>query len=268
MEKPAARLGLDWVKQGFALFRQQPGELSSLFLVYMFLMLGVGVIPILGQLLPLMLAPAFTMAFMQACVMVEKGERVQPKVLFYAFRSPNFRTLLKLGAFYPLIAGLAFLASRIVDGGLLWQLLSGQLVFDPNKPPTAEMELASLAMMFAIVAYTLMTMVFWYAAPLIIWQSMGLFKAIFFSFFAVMRAAKAFLVYWLVWAGIGVFLPTFVSLIVATLFNNPGIAMLIMLPASMLLMVVRYCSFYPTYASMFGSPNDANATPGKTGNTD
>ena len=75
MEKLPANTGWLWIKEGFTLFRKQPAELSILFLSYMFLMFVIGIIPVLGQLLPLMLVPVFSMAFMQACVHIEQGKR-------------------------------------------------------------------------------------------------------------------------------------------------------------------------------------------------
>jgi len=45
--------GIDWIRQGFALFRKQPAELSMLFLLYMLLMFVLSRIPLIGQLLPL-----------------------------------------------------------------------------------------------------------------------------------------------------------------------------------------------------------------------
>ena len=80
MEKLPANTGWIWIKEGFALFRKQPAEISTLFLAYMFLMLGLNLlqIPILGQILPVILVPVFAMAFMQACLNIEQGKRVYP----------------------------------------------------------------------------------------------------------------------------------------------------------------------------------------------
>ena len=86
MEKLPANTGWIWVKEGFALFRKQPAELSTLFISYMFLMLGVGIIPVIGQILPLVLVPVFSMAFMQACVQIEQGKRIYPNLLLTGFR--------------------------------------------------------------------------------------------------------------------------------------------------------------------------------------
>ncbi|MFM8465373.1 MAG: BPSS1780 family membrane protein, partial [Burkholderiaceae bacterium] len=88
MAPVVAKDGIDWIKQGFALFRRQPAELSTLFLLYMLLMFSLSLIPVIGQLLPLLLVPTFTMAFMQACVEIEANRKVRPSLLLTAFRSP------------------------------------------------------------------------------------------------------------------------------------------------------------------------------------
>src|SRR5438876_9355872 len=102
MEKLPANTGWTWVKEGFALFRKQPAELSTLFISYIFLMLALGIIPVVGQILPLVLVPVFSMAFMQACVQIEQGKRIYPSLLLTGFRSPAFPNLLKLGGLYLL----------------------------------------------------------------------------------------------------------------------------------------------------------------------
>jgi hypothetical protein len=97
-------------------------------------------------------------------------------------------------------------------------------------------------------------MAFWFAAPLIVWQKMGLFKAIFYSFFAVYHAGKAFLVYAAAWIVIGILLPSIISVLIAVLIGKGAIVMMLMFIVSILLTVVMYCSFYPTYAHVFGKP--------------
>ena len=79
MQAIAAKQGIEWIRQGFALFRRQPAELSTLFLLYMLLMFSLSLIPVVGQLLPLLLVPTFTMAFMQACVEIEADRKVRDR---------------------------------------------------------------------------------------------------------------------------------------------------------------------------------------------
>jgi hypothetical protein len=110
-------------------------------------------------------------------------------------------------------------------------------------------------MMFSAAVYIPAAMAFWYAAPLIFWQKMGVGKAVFYSFFAVKRAGSAFLVYGLSWMLIGVLLPALISSLIAMLFAKSFVVMLILLPLSLMLTVVMYCSFYPTYTAIFGRPD-------------
>ncbi|RJG07150.1 hypothetical protein D3870_15085 [Noviherbaspirillum cavernae] len=251
MEKLPANVGWLWLKEGFALFRKQPAEMSTLFLAYLFLMFAIGIVPLLGQVLPIILIPVFSMAFMQACVNVERGKKVYPNLLLTGFRRPAFVKLLQLGVLYLLAAVMAIAASALIDGGTFWQVMSGGQALDPD---TVRDPRFSLAMLVAALAYTPAAMAFWYAAPLIMWQDMGVGKAAFYSFFAVKRNGRAFLVFGLAWILIGVLLPVIVSNLIGLLFGKATVVMLVLLPLSIVMTVVMYCSFYPTYTHIFGKP--------------
>jgi hypothetical protein len=217
----------------------------------MFLMLAVGIIPVLGQVLPLMLVPVFSMAFMQACANIEQGKRVYPNLLLTGFRSPAFGKLLKLGVLYVAAGVIAVAASSLIDDGVFWRAMTGQIALDSKTVQESSM---TLAMLFAAVIYTPAAMAFWYAAPLVAWQNMSISKAIFFSFFAVRRAGKAFLVYGLAWIIIGVLLPVFISSTISLLSGKAVLTILVLLPLSIVMTVIMYCSFYPTYTHVFGKP--------------
>ncbi|WP_334189930.1 BPSS1780 family membrane protein [Noviherbaspirillum sp.] len=251
MGKVPAGLGWLWLKEGFALFRKQPFETSTLFLSYLFLMFAVGIVPLLGQILPILLIPVFSMAFMQACVQIESGKKVYPSLLLTGFRSPAFMKLVQLGVLYIVAAIVAVAASALVDGGVFWQIMTGQATLDPQTVRGSNM---SLAMIVAAIIYTPAAMAFWYAAPLIMWQKMDVFKAIFYSFFAVKRAGKAFFIYAAAWILIGVLLPSIVSSIIGLLLGRSTV-MLVLFPLSLIMTVVMYCSFYPTYTHIFGRPH-------------
>ncbi len=277
MEKLPAKTGWLWVKDGFALFRKQAAEVSTLFLSYMFLMLALGIVPVIGQLLPLILVPVFAMSFMQACANIEQGKRVYPNLLLVGFRSPALKTLLVVAAKayaddgvqvperqyvtfgQPVAecdalvvswAGIAVGASSLVDGGVFWKAMTGPGL----DAKDIEGSNIRLGMIVAALVYIPAAMAFWFAAPLITWQKMPLGKALFYSFFAVLRCGKAFTLYGLAWLGIGVILPATVSTIVALLINNITVVVFILLPLSIILTVIMYCSFYPTYTSIFGKP--------------
>jgi hypothetical protein len=251
MEKIPAHTGINWIRQGFAIFRKQPAELAFLFLLYMLLMFSLSLIPLIGQLLPLLLVPVFSLAFMQACVQIESGKKVLPSLLLTGFRSPALGTLLRLGMLYLLAAVISVAASALVDDGMFWKLMSGQIAADDDKMPMTDLP---LAMLVAGLVYTPFAMAFWHAAALAAWQRMSLFKAIFYSFFAVRRCGMAFLAYSLGWVVIGVAMPAVISAVLALLLGKNLVSVMLLTPLSVILTIVMYCSFYPTYVQVFGKP--------------
>ena len=255
MERIPASTGIEWIRQGLALFRQQPAELSMLFLLYMLLMFSLSLIPMIGQMLPLLLVPAFSIAFMQACVEIEAGRKAKPNLLLTAFRSPALGTLLRLGALYLLAAIGCVLASSIIDGGSFWKLMTGQLAADDKNLQVNDLP---LAMMFASLLYLPFAMAFWHAAPLAVWQRMGLLKAIFYSFFAVRRCGRAFIAYALGWIVIGIALPAIVSAVLSLLLGKTLVTVMLLMPLSVILTIVMYCSFYPTYLQVFDRPEPSS----------
>ena len=256
MHNIPAAAGWSWFKGGFSLFKKQPAELSTMFLSYLFLMLAVGFIPLAGQILPLLLVPVFSITFMQACVQVEQGKRVYPNLLFSAFRSPALRRLLLLGVLYLIAVVGAVAASTLVDDGAFLDMMTKRGGADPKV--LAQLPWAR-GMLVAGLVYLPAGMCFWFAAPLVAWQNMGVGKAIFYSFFAVLRAARAFIVYGLAWMLMGVILPSILSTLVALLFGSSLVSLMILLPLSLILTAILYCSFYPTYVSIFGAKDGPQA---------
>lgn len=250
MNAPNAMTGWSWIKQGVLLFRRQPAEMLTLFFAYMFVNMAMGLIPLAGQFLPLLLYPVFSMSFMQACRQIEDGKRIYPSLLVAGFRSPALLGLLKLGVLYIIAVSLALAASILIDDGALWDIVFSQKPLDPKNLPETNL---SLSMLFSAMVYVPAMMMFWYAGPLIAWGGMCPSKALFYSFFAVRRAARAFLVYALAWILIAVLMSLAISLI-AIVAGNAATLMVILMPLSILFTVVMYCSFYPTYLDLFGKP--------------
>ncbi|MES2933915.1 MAG: BPSS1780 family membrane protein [Pseudomonadota bacterium] len=252
MEKIPASAGWLWITEGTALFRKQPGALCGLFLTYMFLIFFISILPLIGKLLPMMLVPTFSIAFRQACFNIEQGETVTPALLLTGFRSPAFKRLLMLGVLYIVAASVAVGASVLIDGGIFWKLITGQIAVDSK---TAQQANLLLPMMFSAAIYLPAAMAFWHVAPLMAWQNMGLGKAIFYSFFAVKRAGTAFLVFAFAWVGIGIFLPSVLSVLLAVITGKKEIVLLLILPMSIIMTVIMYCSFYATYTAVFPRPD-------------
>lgn len=251
MTRLPALTGWRWLKEGFALFRKQPVQLSTLFIFYLFLILMLGIIPWLGQVLPLILLPTVSLAFLRASALVREGQPVRPTLLFAALRTPAARPLLLLGVLQLLAITLAFALPALLDDGVFFKFLSGQIGPDSKLLPGSHM---GLAMLGGIALYLPAQMALWYAAPLVAWHGMGIGKALFYSFFAVRREGRAFVVYLMSWLAIGILLPALLTLPLLALFHSPVLIVTLMMPVSLLLTVVLYSSFYITYTDVFGAP--------------
>jgi len=248
MNSVPASTGWIWVKRGFALFRQQPAEMLTLFFAYMFFNMGISLVPFIGRFLPLVLIPVFAMSFMQACRLIEGGVRVKPTVLLVGFRSEFFVRLFALGCLYLLAISGAALISQLFDDGALFEFISSEKPVDPKDLPQGRL---FFGMLMAVLAFLPALMAFWFAGPLIMWHGMSVPKALFYSFFSVKRAAKAFLIYALSWFLISGLLPAIFVEILALVTGNTGFVVLLMMPVLALLTTIRYCSFYPTYQDIF-----------------
>lgn len=255
MGKLPASTGWLWIKQGFELFKQQPGSLTSLAMLYAMLNLVLSIVPLVGQLAAIVLIPAFSVAFMQACADVEQGKRVVPALLLSGFRKPAFPKLLAVGLLYVSAAALAIGLASLVSDGMLVKLLTGKIAHDSAEARDANL---GSAMLLILAIGLPAAMAFCFAAPLIYFQNMGVGKSIFYSFFGVLRAFKTFVVFAVSQFGLMLLLSQIVGLIFgrsATLF------VMVMQIVLVLFSVLFHCSFYASYRQIFGSPVQPKTLP-------
>lgn len=249
MKIPAAT-GWHWLKQGFGLFRKQPAALITLLFANILISVLLGALPLIGPMLVAVLIPVFSMSFMKACVMIDNGVRVTPVVLLTGFRKPAFAALAKVGLIYLGVSvALAMILRFGVDPDIVKQM---QAPVDPQSVPEgAASAFLTILGVFALQMATLMALAF--AAPLTYWQKMGLGKATFYSFFAVVRNLRAFLVLMLSWCGI--FLG--VGWLVSMLFGTGDLWRVVTLWMTFLFALLLQCAIYAGYRHIFGKPEGA-----------
>ncbi|MES2743569.1 MAG: BPSS1780 family membrane protein [Pseudomonadota bacterium] len=254
MEKFPARTGWLWVKQGMALFRQQPGGLASLFFVYMFFTIASMLVPLIGPFLPVVFIPVVSVAFMHACLHIEQGRPIQPKLLLSGMRKPAVLPLISLGILYLLLLAMLVAVLRVVDDGILMKLSSGKMDVSAATAAQAQM---SYKIPLAVILYLMANLLICFCAPLIYWRATSVGKAIFFSGFAVLRSLGAFIVLGLCWFGIYMVIGNFAALVLGLMgFNG---LMMVMVPMLGLLMVIIHCSLYVSYCQVFGKPSLAKS---------
>jgi hypothetical protein len=242
-----AAIGWRWVRDGFAVLRRQPVALLAItFLNLMLLSLSL-LIPVFGPVAPLVLTPVLTVGLMHAVRASEAGRMPSPLLLVAGFKDGGgnaWRPLLILGGFNATATLLALALAALVDGGQLMDLVTGGTLEDPQA--IDENSLLYSAIVFVLV-YTPAQMALWYAPLLSAWHDIPPFKALFFSFFAVLRNKGAFLVFGLGWFGVAFVASFGVRVLDALLGDNTVLLSMLLSPLSLLMLTAVYCSFWATY---------------------
>jgi hypothetical protein len=256
MERLPAISGWLWIRDGFALWRRQPMELSLVFMLYVALNLALAaVIPPIGSIMVLLLGPMLTTAFMSTCAQVDAGGHAHPRQLFAYFRRPVFGRLVLLGFCYVLACLLGgVIASSFAGSDLMEATMKSNSAGVAMEPAAAMKFMEALAL--GSGASLLLAIPLWFAAPLIAWQEMGFAKAVFFSFFSALRSYKSFVVYLLAWILIHLLVVINVAAILSVLpLSSPVVGMAaLLIPCLLVLTMIRYCSYYSSYVQVFGKP--------------
>jgi len=245
-----ARTGWEWLKQGTGLFRKQPAALTTLLFANILFSIGLSALPFVGPVLAVVLIPSFSMAFMQACLMIENGDRVTLAVLLTGFRRPALAALCKLGLIY---VGLSLLLTVIAPHEVLMQMAPR-----PDARPPTDLEASQMLALLGILlleAAVLVTLCF--AAPLTYWKHMGPGKATFYSFFAVVRTARPFLVLLAAWFGILVG----VCMVIIIIFGDAALGRVVIMWLMFLFVLLLQCAMYAGYRTIFGKPYDKAPQP-------
>jgi hypothetical protein len=254
MNNLPARTGWEWLKQGIGLFRKQPAALTTLLFANILISIGLSAVPILGPVLTVVLIPSFSMAFMQACLMIENGDRVTPAVLLTGFRKPALASLCKVGLIYLGVSLLLMVIMRVAVAPEFVEQMARPV--DPKNPPTvAASDMLVMFGIFLLDVAVLVTLCF--AAPLTYWKQMGPGKATFYSFFAVVRTARVFLVLLAAWFGIffGVLMIT------VTIFGNASLGRVVIMWLIFLFVLLLQCAMYAGYRTIFGKPYEKGPQP-------
>lgn len=246
-----AKTGWLWFKEGFALFRRQPGALTALLFLNFLASSLLSSIHFVGPFLALLLMPCFSMSLMQGCALADQQRRVTLPVLATGFRQPLFRRLLGVGGVYLAVAGvLVLLAIGIVDEAALRTLIEAM----NNPAASKEIDMSPMLPLLLISVLNLMIMVaLAFAAPLTAWQHMGVGKSVFYSVVATLRAVRVFFVLLFGWMAT-MFVTSTLAAMVFGLFGANVARVVVMWLVCVFLLLLQ-CALYAGYRQMFGAPN-------------
>jgi hypothetical protein len=259
-----AKTGYVWFRQGIWLFRKNPLAFLTLFFAYLLAMLLISQVPVVGSILPLAFIPGIAVGFMAACRDTIAGKPVLPTILIDGFRAYGAtvaKRLMLLGVIYVVAMALVLAGSALVDGGMLLQVMIGTLSMEPEAIANSNMPLAIVT---AMVLYIPVTMLFWFSPVLVAWHEVPPVKAMFFSLVACWRNRGAFIVFGLLWFVVEIAVSVGLSGLMQTL-GASEYSLAVLLPATIIVTSMLYCSFYATYRGCFGvqTPNstDVPTTP-------
>lgn len=262
----AAAEGLQWVRDGFAVFFRRPLAFAALFAAFLFFGLVCASLPWIGPFALLAALPLVSAAFMLAARHVLDGRF--PTLAVYAEPLRGDRreafAFLKLGALYALATFAVMTFSDLADGGK-FEALQAAIGEGRGGGQASREQVAALLvdpqMQFGLLLRlglaALLSVPFWHAPALVHWGGQGAGQALFSSTVAVWRNKGAFAVYGVAWGGVIVGLGVVANLL-ALVVGRPQWVALATLPAGLLCSTVFYASLYATFAGCF-APRDAEA---------
>lgn len=239
----SASTGAQWVLASVRTFFKRPVALIGLFLMFVATLSLVAIIPLVGMFIALALVPAFTVGLMAGTREAEAGRFPFPNTLFVALRQgqAETRAMLLLGALYALAVLAVLGITALIDGGSLAQIYLGQISLSQELADDPRLR---TALWVSTLLYLPISLAFWHAPALVHWHAVPPVKSLFFSFVAVLRNARAFLLYGALWLmlsfGAG-------ATVVATA----------MFPLSLVLAAIFFTSLWFTFRDSFAEGDDA-----------
>jgi len=187
--RPAGH-GWSWISASWHLFKRQPGMWIGMWLLFVIIMIGAGILPLLGTILTALFWPVFVAGFCVGCRALDEGGELEIAHLFAGFRE-RLGPLLGVGA-------LSLLASLII--GMVVGLGLGAGAFTMMRgDPEAMAALAgtTLALLVLITMALLLPvmMAAWFAPALVVFQGEGVIDSMKASFAGCLKNIVPFLVY-------------------------------------------------------------------------
>jgi hypothetical protein len=184
--------GWEWIAEGFALFKKQPGTWILILIVLIACTVMIGLVPIIGSLANILLMQVFVGGVMLGCRALDNDESFDVGCVFAGFKQ-NTGDLVVLGVLALVGWIIAFIpAILIVGGGAFMAMMRGG---DAMAHVGALGLTFLLAMLVALALALPVYMAMWFAPSLVVFNNLKPIDAMKASFFACLKNIVPFLLY-------------------------------------------------------------------------
>ncbi|MQY52572.1 BPSS1780 family membrane protein [Rhodocyclus gracilis] len=179
-----------WLRLGWLLFTGNPGVWIGIAVLFIVAMLGLSIVPLVGQLAANLLLPVFIAGLLTACRRTADGEMPAIADLFAGFRQ-NTGPLILLGVL--------FMLGMFLIGAIVFVLAGGSLASALAVGRPAGFGLAFGGLMVAALLWLVLSapllMAICFAPALVSFHAMAPLPALKASFSACLKNAPVFLVF-------------------------------------------------------------------------
>lgn len=272
LHKIPANHGLQWMRQGWQVFRRAPLPLAGLLATYLLGWLLMSLLGLFGAILMLASLPLLSLVHMIATHQVLQQRPVGFAVWAQPFKLTRQRlhAQLQLGLLYVICTAALMLLAHAVDGGALERLQQAlaEAGRDDDGAKAAEAAMSTAladpnflwGLLLRLGGAALISVPFWHAPALVHWGGHGALKSLFSSCMGVWTNRAAFVTNGLAWVGLMTAGALGLSLFFA-LLGAPGMATALVFPMVLLCSTVFYCGLYFTFVDCFRfAANESSAS--------
>ena len=191
--------GWEWIAEGFALFKKQPGIWILILIVLVVCSILISLVPIIGALANLLLMQVFIGGVMLGCRALDNGESFDVWCVFAGFKQ-NTGDLVVLGLLALVGWILAFIPAMLIMGGGAFMAMMGGGGFMPN---IGALGLTfALAILVALALALPVYMALWFAPSLVVFNDLKPVDAMRASFLACLKNIVPFVLYGIILLGL------------------------------------------------------------------
>lgn len=240
IRRHAAGQGMAWFRQGWHTFVRVPGLLLGVLLLWLVIAVGLQLIPLVGGVLFVLIAPALFAGYLLLCREAQQGRQPVLEQFFTGLiRADGRADMLWLGVFLFIAQILVFLICALVMAALALPLVGTiplRLIEAAPEQLLTDVRLLLIFGLTSLVAlglYAVVAMAFTYAAPLVLDRRTVPLEALKTSLRACLANILPLLVFGLI------YILLFVVAVIPL-----GLGLLILLPVSLAAVAASYTDIF------------------------